>query len=538
LIFSAEKSNKTADRGAWALWLKRAFYAAMALLLLCLAVMSALRTAHIHQNATHDDIVLLAADSFWPHLLFLPLLGLAAWLLRGRLAKCDPNKLALVMALWVLALGLLWAHAAQLTPRADQRAVALAGAAFAQGDFGRLHETGYPYFQFFPFQLGFTLWLEAGFRVTLPLLRALHVAQADLYPTAVMIFQTCNVLLLCGLCLLLLWWMKLVLPGKRLPQNLLLLFLMGFTPAVLYGTFLYGVLPGLFFSVLAAVFQMQFLRTGKWRWAVLSAGSIALACALKPNSMIMLAALCIQLLLYFRKERRAWLRLLLIPLSVGCVLAAGALPTLLYERRSGAELGAGIPRTAWLAMGLAETSKLGPGWWDPQYSTGVYYQAKGDPAAMAAITRATLQTQFKQLAREPGRALRFFFQKAESQWCEPTYESIWVNAACEHGGDALNTLAQSVYTGKTGLLLQGWMNLCQTALYALAALGAIFQRRKPKASLLALPAAVLGGFLYHQLFEGKSQYIFPYALLLLPLAAYGLWQGIQQVSQKKGVDQA
>jgi len=67
------------------------------------------------------------------------------------------------------------------------------------------------------------------------------------------------------------------------------------------------------------------------------------------------------------------------------------------------------------------------------------------------------------------------------------------------------------------------MKAWQQALYLLSALG-LFQclRMKRRTVLLILPVTVLGGFLYHMIFEAKSQYIFVYAMYLIPLAALGL----------------
>jgi len=67
--------------------------------------------------------------------------------------------------------------------------------------------------------------------------------------------------------------------------------------------------------------------------------------------------------------------------------------------------------------------------------------------------------------------------------------------------------------------MKGW----QAALYVLCSIGAIVCIRKKRgAAALVLPVAVLGGFLYHMIFEAKSQYIYVYALYLVPLAGYGL----------------
>ena len=44
-----------------------------------------------------------------------------------------------------------------------------------------------------------------------------------------------------------------------------------------------------------------------------------------------------------------------------------------------------------------------------------------------------------------------------------------------------------------------------------------------------LPLVMLGGLLYHLLFEAKSQYAMPYFVLILPIAAYGLFTLFRKV---------
>lgn len=45
---------------------------------------------------------------------------------------------------------------------------------------------------------------------------------------------------------------------------------------------------------------------------------------------------------------------------------------------------------------------------------------------------------------------------------------------------------------------------------------------KRSVAQLILPLTILGGLLYHMIFEAKSQYIYVYALFMIPLAARGL----------------
>lgn len=65
----------------------------------------------------------------------------------------------------------------------------------------------------------------------------------------------------------------------------------------------------------------------------------------------------------------------------------------------------------------------------------------------------------------------------------------------------------------------------QTAVYALAAVGGVCAlRKKGGAALLMIPVTVLGGALYHLIFEAKAQYAYPYMVYMLPLAAAGVVQ--------------
>ena len=50
----------------------------------------------------------------------------------------------------------------------------------------------------------------------------------------------------------------------------------------------------------------------------------------------------------------------------------------------------------------------------------------------------------------------------------------------------------------------------------------MFANRKSDITTVLLPLVVLGGFGYHLLFEGKSQYVLTYIPLLIPVASYAL----------------
>ena len=115
--------------------------------------------------------------------------------------------------------------------------------------------------------------------------------------------------------------------------------------------------------------------------------------------------------------------------------------------------------------------------------------------------------------------VKFYYKKFISQWNEPTYASIWVNIF--HQGE-FPVWVQSFYDGKLNTLAVEYMNLYQSLILLGAVVVLIKYRKKWKEEQLLLFLILLGGFLFHMLWEAKSQYIMPYFILLMPYAAAGL----------------
>ena len=128
------------------------------------------------------------------------------------------------------------------------------------------------------------------------------------------------------------------------------------------------------------------------------------------------------------------------------------------------------------------------------------------------------------MRENPAAALAFYREKLLTQWLDPAYDSLWMGELSEKVG-RYNGLIGSIYRRKDGLrtLMDGYMDAMQTAVYALSAVGgARLMKKKDGMAALALPVTILGGALYHLIFEAKSQYAYPYMVYMLPLAAIGL----------------
>ncbi len=72
-------------------------------------------------------------------------------------------------------------------------------------------------------------------------------------------------------------------------------------------------------------------------------------------------------------------------------------------------------------------------------------------------------------------------------------------------------------------------------LYFGFALGAAGLLRKRTEEQILLPLIILGGVLFHLIFEAKSQYVLEYLPLFAPIAAYGVFQTgrvVERLSQR------
>ena len=141
-----------------------------------------------------------------------------------------------------------------------------------------------------------------------------------------------------------------------------------------------------------------------------------------------------------------------------------------------------------------------------------------------AIDLADWTARLREMMAQPAMAADFFARKVLSQWLEPTCATLWYGHLGEQSGP-LSALAQRIYAqgGTLRTALEAYMNVFQQALYLLSGAGLIaLLRRRATCAQLIIPLYVLGGVLYHGIFEAKSQYAFTYLMLLLPLAAHGL----------------
>ena len=427
--------------------------------------------------------------------------------------RCDAiplRRMERALLLWTFVIGAAFIASTKLQAPvySDSYVVTYAARRAAAGDFTQLGEA---YFRRFPFQLGYVLYSELFFRAADLVLGGAPEGYRWLA------LQGVNLLWL-----LLAWHALVEITGllfhRERVQKLTMLLLFFCLQPMLSVTFLYGNIPAFACGVVGVWVFLLFLDRGQVRYALLTALCLSLAVSLKLNLLIFCVAVGGVWLVELAKNR-SLRSLLCLLLTAACVLVIPGLPKKLYEMRSGFAFGEGIPMIAWMAMGF-DQGHAAPGWYDEHHTVEVFTQSGEDASATAADAKRYLAERVREFKRAPGDALRFFRQKLYSQWNEPSCGSLWLNQVqlsfSEKGK------IYDFFCGSGARRTANVMNHVQQLVLLGALLGMPGHWRRRRIRQCLLPGIVLGGLLYHLLFEAKSQYALPYFMLLVPLSAWGL----------------
>ena len=267
---------------------------------------------------------------------------------------------------------------------------------------------------------------------------------------------------------------------------------------------------------------------------------LALSVMLRKNSLIPIIAVLLVLLfesLRFGRSVRA--RLCLLGMAVClAVTSMGILPLVqkCYEKKADNTLSSGVTAMSYFAMGMQEASR-GCGWYNG-FNIDTYDAAGMDSALANKISRQAVLERLAYFREHPGYAVDFYARKHLSQWADGTYASRQATLAA-YGGRS--EFFQEVYDGSLSSAYIEWGNAWQNVLYLgtlVFCVSAVHRKRKNTATapqgsdtdslylslyLYVGLIAVLGGFLFHILWEANSRYIFLYSLLMMPYCAAGVY---------------
>ena len=477
--------------------------AAFVLLTAALALCALTMTA---QNEASDNIMLQTVTLVREPLLrslLLSLAALAALLgMHGLLERLGGVRLgAGLCALW-LAAALLWIWAIGMRQRADAQMVLADAHQFARNHYDALSGD---YLQVCTYQLGIALPLHMLAR----LFSGATMGQLDF------LAQCVNAALgIAGAGVLAALAQELL--DRRAASATLLLYIASL-PTLLFADHIDAELGE---HRLKLPKFARYARTGRVGFGLAYAALAGLATVAKPNAEIVLLALLICALLHGWANRDMKI-VLLAALSFAIGKGAFAAVAAWYGKQGGVDFRANVSMLARLAMGMQE-SPIAAGWYNKYIEQ--FFAADVTAQQEKAQALAAIGARLGWMRENPAAALAFYREKLLTQWLDPAYDSLWMGELSEKVG-RYNGLIGSIYRRKDGLrtLMDGYMDAMQTAVYALSAVGgARLLKKRDNMAALALPVTILGGALYHLIFEAKAQYAYPYMVYMLPLAAAGL----------------
>lgn len=490
------------------------------------ALASLFQTSVIDPEKYVSEHILYQPDNL---LINLPLMALLFMGIMASARKYDFFKrvnltfMEIGLVVYALFFGIVWVLKVQCVPAADSANIFYAASGAAQNDYTALRSNSLfynhdyygnnSYFMFYPFQLGFVFICELLYRIfgtetAMPLEIANVICVAAGYLGIARITR--------------------LLFKRRSVEFVSILLLMGCLQPILFTAFPYGNIMGMAFAIWASFFLIKYLQGGRWILLIPSGVLLVLSTLAKYNNMIYLVAFVIVLLLHAIKEKK-WQSLAFILAVCICTVGASKLIIMSYENRAGQKYTSGVSQTLYMDIGVQE-GYMAPGWYT-DIGMRTFMNCGFDTKTANAVAKEDIGRRMDALTSDLSYGAEFFSHKILSQWNEPTYESIWVSKVKSHYNGEPDNFVSSVYDKGLSRVLEFWFNIYMQALFLLFA-GGIFvmlaKGRLNSASVL-LPLVLLGAFGYHLIFEGKSQYILTYIILMIPTAS---WAAITLIESK------
>lgn len=424
----------------------------------------------------------------------------------------------LFFALTVSAVGAIcFSYVSQtlLLPISDGKSCFDIAVRFANSEFGAVVPQG-SYLSVWPYQTGFIFILEKLMRI--------FNTQEPLF------FQQIN----CFYVLLIIsaGYFVVYLLSKKIEAQLIYMALMLNYWTLFFDVgVVYGDLPGLAWTMVSIACYFCFFRVSrKWQKSLSLIGflcSTLLACVYKGNCLIyIVAVLLITFVLQLKKMRPA----LLITVAVTALLSIFAtdITQKYYESYAGNVCGRGMPATGWIAMGLQYNGKEAiPGGWNG-YHTDVFLSNDYNYEVSDAIFRESIKESLKEFADDPAFACDFFYNKTLKQWANQTHGVWWENGSYydlsrDEGSFWVRFCENKKYCG-----MLKYIDVHESIVYSILALSAfsiLSQKcRKQKIEMWKLLPFVtfIGGFLFSLFWEGQTDTVMSYPIILLPTAS-AIW---------------
>ena len=309
--------------------------------------------------------------------------------------------------------------------------------------------------------------------------------------------------------------------------NCILIFLMfGSMQLVFYSFFIYGNCLSYSLSLCSVWLLLEFFRNRKVSILIISSICIVLSISIKMNSLIVLIAEIIFIFLDYIDNKKLIVILFLVLSLCGVFIGTKGVQKYWENKTMVKYDDLKLPTICWLAYGVNYDSR-NPGHYTDQFEK--FHIENGYKAEYTSLEAKTfINMCINHFKEKPVSAISFYLRKFIVSWTNPEYEAFDQYRELNNNDVVLN-----VISGKTNCLI----NYFWGAISNLVSIGLLsyivinFKKNKLKQMLPAV--IVIGGFLFHFIWEVKAIYMYQYYMYLLIYAAYGLMLLFKKITNIK-----
>ena len=248
-------------------------------------------------------------------------------------------------------------------------------------------------------------------------------------------------------------------------------------------------------------------------YGILGLTALLAACVYKGNALIFVIALVIFSFSKLLENKKNLVAFIIVLVASAVCFISGSLFTKYYESYAGNTMGKGVPKIAYVAMGLQ-----GSGGWNGFHSN-TFMETGYDYEETTRISKKSIEESLKNYIQNPDEAVKFIFTKNIRQWSYETRAVYWnLNI---HWEEPRSELAVSAESGKLKKIIENISDVRLSLIYFFIIAGLIVsltkknEEKRPFTMLGAL--YFLGGFLFLCIWEAHAEYTVSYQSILLPL---------------------
>lgn len=456
-------------------------------------------------------------------LLFGVMLILTYFVYRSELfEKINSDKLKRTVFWIIVMVGIFWVMVTRGTPIGDQLIVSNAASDFINGNYDMMNLG--EYLSRFPHQFGIVFIFELIYKIF----------GTSNYQVIMIINAFCSA----GIFLNIYGILKDLIDNNKV-LNCYAIFSAMYFVLPFYSFFVYGTLIGLYFATMSLRFVTKIhkmdevISLKKIIYFIIALLVLGIAVISKSNYSIFVIALVISFTFASIKGKK-YLNVIFSVLLV-LSIAGPSLVCNYYEKVSGKEIYKGAPKSLYVAMGLQEGKMdrgCGTNGWYNAYNVGVLGETEYDFDKADEIAQENIKERIEDFKKHPKKIIPFFNSKAATQWCEPSQQVFWMISVNDNHGD-LSKFASNLLTGK---IRKNFTVYFRYLLLLILAGNIFFYIRSFKRKdflIFVFGIYVIGGFLFHEVWEAKALYIFTYLLLSVPCGIIGLNYFFDFINKKK-----